>query len=159
MRKILIPTDFTVESLQLAEYAVLNYPDTKLDITFVAGHKMPSSRWEVTHFNKREQIQKYLTPEFKEAKRSIILQHANTIENLTIELFTGTNSFAFQNFLEQMNAQDAIVPDVETLNCSNKKWFNTTKFIKKNIENVIEVPVEKSEPVQQNKFSFISLFN
>ncbi|WP_432411186.1 hypothetical protein [Rasiella sp. SM2506] len=159
MRKILIPTDFTVESLQLVEYAILNYPDTKLDIKLIAGYKLPDTRWGITHFNEREQIRKQFTDDFEKAKRRIVLEHKNTIQTFSFELFTGVNSFAFQNFLEQIDAEYAIVPKKETLNCPNKKWFDATSYIKKNVKNVIEVPVDVSEEITEKKFSLINLFN
>jgi len=159
MKKILIPTDFSVESLQLVEYAILNYPDTKLDVVLIAGYKLPDTRWGITHFNEREQIRKQLSGKFNEAKRRIVLEHKNNIETVSFEMFTGVNSFAFQNFLEQIKATNAIVPKEKTLQCPNNKWFDATSLIKKNVAKVIEVPVEISEEVSQRKFSLVSLFN
>ena len=159
MRKILIPTDFTVQSLQLVEYALLNFPNTKLDIILIAGFKLPDTRWSIFHFSEREQIRKQLSEEFNEAKRLIVLEHKEAITNITIQLFSGINSFAFQNFLEQLHVDDAIIPKGYSLYCPSGKWFDTTGFIKKNVKNVIEVPVERTEKVPQKKYSLIRLFN
>jgi len=159
MRRILIPTDFTINSLQLVEYAILNFPDTKLDIVLIAGYRLPDTRWGVTHFHEREKIREQVSGKFKEAKRRIVLEHKNAIETISFELFTGVNSFAFQNFLEQINVDDAVVPSKKALFCPNSKWFDTTDFIKSNMKNVIETPIEISEEVTDKKFSLISLFN
>lgn len=159
MRKVLIPTDFTVESLQLVEYAILNFPDTKLDIRLVSGYRMPNTRWALIHFNESELVRKQFTKSFKNAKRRILREHNNNIERLTFELFTGVNSFAFENLLEQIDTDDAIVPKGTALNGSSNNWFDTTNLIKKNVKNVIEVQMEPTEEVPQKKFSLISLFN
>jgi len=159
MRRILIPTDFTIDSLQLVEYAILNFPDTKLDIVLIAGYRLPDTRWGITHFSEREQIREQLSDKFKDAKRRIVLEHKKNIETVSFELFTGVNSFAFQNFLEQMNSVDAVVPKKKALHCPNNKWFDTTEFIKNNVKNVIEAPVELTEKPTEKKFSLISLFN
>lgn len=159
MRKILIPTDFTVQSLQLVEFAFINYPNTKLDIILIAGFKLLDTRWAIFHFSEREQIRKQLSEEFFEAKRLIVREHKEAIDNITIQLFSGVNSFAFQNFLEQLHVDDAIIPKANSLYCPSGKWFDTTMFIKKNVKNVIEVPVELTEEVPQRKYSLISLFN
>ncbi len=159
MRKILIPTNFTIDSLQLLDYAILNFPNDKLDIILVAGYRLPDTRWAITHFREREQISKQLSESFNESKRRIVLEHQNNIENISFELFTGVNSFAFQNFLEQLNAEDAIIPKNQKLQCPNSKWFDTTHFLKKNVKNVIEVPVELEEEETDWKFSLTSIFN
>lgn len=159
MKKVLIPTDYSVESLQLIEYAVLNNPDTKLDIVLVAGYKLPDTRWAISHFNKSVEINKQLDNDFITAKRSLILEHTKNIETICFELFTGSNVFAFQNFLEQFNAEDALVPKDNILCCHSHKWFDTTNFLKKNVKNVIEVNLEMSIEVKQQKFSIMNLFN
>lgn len=159
MRKILIPTDFSVASLQLIEYAVLNFPNTKLEIILVAGYKLPDTRWAIIHFNEREQVRKLVKDRFIIAKRRLVTEHKKNIGKLSFELFTGANSFAFQNFLDQLNVEDAIIPKEKSLYCSENKWFDTTKLIKHNVKNVIQVPLEIKEKMLQNKSSLISLFN
>jgi hypothetical protein len=159
MKNILIPTDFTIESLQLIEYALLNFPNTKLNIVLIAGLRLPDTRWAIFHFSQSEQIKKQLSDEFNEAKRLIIHEHKEAIGNITFQLFSGVNSFAFQNFLEQLNADDAVIPQGNSLYCPKRKWFDTTRLIKKNVKNVIEVPVELTKEVSQKKYSIISLFN
>lgn len=159
MRKILIPTDFTVESLQLVEYAILNFPETKLDIIMVAGYKIPDTRWGIMHFNPKEQVRKLCNEKFVESKRRLLQEHKKNIEFLSFELFTGVNSFAFINFLEQIEAEDAIVPKDKSLFCDEYRWFDASRFIKSNVKNVVEIPVEINEEVSQRKFSFINLFN
>lgn len=159
MKKILIPTDFSVDSLQLVEYAILNNPNTKLHIVFVAGHRLPETRWGLTHFRKREEVSRQCTDDFITAKRSLVLEHKKNIEIISFELFTGKNSFAFQNFLEQLDANDTIIPKEKSLHCRNRRWFDTTRFLKKNVNNVTEVPVERSVEIPQQKFSLINLLN
>ncbi|MET7028329.1 hypothetical protein [Sediminicola luteus] len=159
MRKVLIPTDFTIESLQLIEYAILNFPDKKLDIILIAGHKLPDTRWDLTRFRTRTQVRKQLNEKFNASIHRINMEHKKNIERISFELFTGINSYAFRNFLEQLDAHDAVVPKQKTLYCEDRKWFDTTKFIKKNVKNIIEAPMECTEEVPQRKFSILSLFS
>ncbi|MCB0704215.1 MAG: hypothetical protein KDC34_02855 [Saprospiraceae bacterium] len=159
MKKVLIPTDFSVDSLQLVEYAVLNNPKSKLHIIFVAGFRLPDTRWGLTHFSQSEEVHKQCTDDFITAKRSLMLEHKKSIETISFELFTGENSFAFQNFLKQLNAADTIIPKEKSLYSRNKKWFDTTEFLRKNVRNVTEVPVGRAVEIPQLKFSLINLFN
>lgn len=159
MRRILIPTDFSVASLQLVEYAILNYPDTKLDIRLIAGYRMPAFRWGAFHFNEREQVHKQLNEPFIDAKRRLLKVHSNNIETFSIELFTGHNSVAFQNYLKQKSVDHAVVPKKSTLCCSSKKWFDTTNFIKNTVSDIVEVSVDISQENTNKRFSPINLFN
>lgn len=159
MRKILIPTDFSVDSLQLIDYAVINFPDTKLDIILTAGYRLPDRRWDITHFSESEQIRKFLSDDFTDAKRRVFCEHKNNIATISFQLFTGVNSFAFQNLLEQLNTKDAVIPKDNVLYCPNNKWFDTTGFIKSNVTHVVEAPVELKKEVSHKTFSLIRLFN
>lgn len=159
MKKILIPTDFTVESLQLVEYAILNFPDTKLEIILIAGYKLPETRWDATHFKAKEQFRKQLSNEFMAYERRLILEHQNHIASISFELFTGINSYAFQNFLKQLAVEDAVIPKEAFFHSPNYKWFDTTKYVKKCVNNIVEVSLDVTDEVPQRKFSLVSLFN
>ena len=150
MRKILIPTDFTVESLQLVEYAVINYPDNNLDIILIAGYRLSHSYWGIRHFNEKEQVYSQVSNQFIESKRRLELEHNNIIGRISIRLFTGANSLAFKNFVEYLEVRDAIVPKYG-LQCAAKNWFDTTTYLKKNLQNVVEVVMGQPKEVQETK--------
>lgn len=161
MKKIFIPTNFTSESLELVEYAILNYPDTKLDVILLAGFRPGDSRWSIVHLDPKEEIRQQLNPPFKEAKRRLLLQYKHNIANISFELFTGINSYAFRNFLELHGVEDAVIPTSQMLRYQNYKWFDTTRLLQKNVKNVIEVPFECAEKARRSqwKFSLTNLFN
>lgn len=159
MKKILIPTDFSVQSLQLVDYALLNFPNTKLDIVLMAGYKLPDSRWAITHFSESEVISKQSSQNFRDENCRLLVEHRNVIESLSFELFTGVNSLAFQNVLDKLDIDCAVIPKEGAFNFSSNKWFDVTKYIEKNISNIIKVPVELKNKVVQKKYSLLSLFN
>lgn len=159
MKRVLIPTDFTVESLQLIEYAILNFPKTKLDIILLYGFKLPETRWGLIHYFPRREINSLTSQSYAHAKNVLVREHSDAIQRLSIELFTGCNSLAFQNFTEMLEVRDAIVPTGNFLDFNNNKCFDPTRFIKKNIENVIEIPMGTIEEYPRTRFSFSSLLN
>lgn len=159
MKKVLIPTDFTLESLQLIEYAILNFPKTKLNIVLVNGFKLPETRWGLYQFSAGREINRLTTEKYINAKKVFFREHSDAIQSLGIELFTGRNSPAFQNFSEQLEITDAIVPKGDFLNFSHPQCFDPTPFIKKNIQNVIEIPLETAVEHRKVKFSLTSLLN
>jgi hypothetical protein len=54
---------------------------------------------------------------------------------------------------------DAIVPKGNFLNYSHSRCFDPSRFIRKNIANVIEIPSETTRELQKSKFSLSSLLN
>lgn len=145
MKKIFIPTDFSVESLQLIDYAILNYQDPKLNIVLIAGFKLPESRMDVMTFSPGKVVLKLTDSAFLKAKNNYLEEHSDRINCISIELFTGLNSFAFKNFAQTLQITNAIVPKDDFLAFSNKKTFNPIPFIRKNIQHVADVEVVKEE--------------
>jgi hypothetical protein len=159
MKRVLIPTDFTLESLQLIEYAILNFPKTKLDIILVTGFRLPDTRWGLNNFSAGREINKLTSESYVKAKNVFFREHSDAIQSLGIELFTGHNSFAFKNFSEQLDVKDAVVPQGNFLNFDHPQCFDPTRFIKKNIGNVIEIPLETAVEHKRVKFSLSGLLN
>ncbi|GGX22235.1 hypothetical protein [Aquimarina muelleri] len=160
MKKILIPTDFTVESLQLIEYGILNYPNTKLDVVLVHGHRMPENKWGVINFSCKRQISNLTKENFIEAKNNFINEHKSEINSIELDLFTGINSVAFKNFCKQHQVEDAIIPKDQFLIFAHKNSFDPTFFMKRNIKNVVEVHLENpNREISRKKFSISNLLN
>lgn len=156
MKKIIIPTDFTVESLQLIEYAILNYPDEKLDITLAFGYKIPLHEIEIIKFSAISVIHKTTSEKFLRAKKNILIEHSDRLNSINIELFCGLNSVVFQNFLSEHKIQDAIVPQNKFLCLKNNKCFDLTSLIKKNVKKVIEVElINRSVEIRRARFSLL----
>jgi hypothetical protein len=145
--------------LQLIEYAILNFPKTKLHVILVYGFRLPDSRWGLTHFSAKREINRLTTESYAKAMRTFLREHSGDIDRLQIELFSGCNSFAFQNFSEQLDVKDAVVPKGKFLQFDQPKCFDPIRLIKKNMEHVIEIPLEMDRVPQKTKFSLLSLLN
>lgn len=156
MKKIIIPTDFTVESLQLIEYAILNYPDEKLDVILAFGYKIPLHEIEIIKFSAISVIHKTTSEKFLRAKKNILIEHSDRLNSINIELFCGLNSVVFQNFLKEHKIQDAIVPQNNYICLKNNKCYDLTPIIRKNVENVIEVELmNRSVEMKRTRFSLL----
>src|SRR5690606_7166934 len=138
-KKILIPTDFSTESLQLVEFAILNYSDVPLDIVLVHGYRMPEVYWEVLNFSAIREVRQLSTQAFHDAKLELLREHKKEIQSISIELFTGNNSLAFKNFLAQLDISEALIPSENFLQFPNYRSFDPTYFIRKNMENIREI--------------------
>lgn len=159
MKKILIPTDFSTESLQLVEFAILNYSDVPLEIILVHGYRMPEVYWEVLNFSVIREIRQLSSQAFHDAKLELLREHKNEIHSINIELFTGNNSHAFKNFIAQLNVSEALIPSDNFLQFPNYRSFDPTYFIRKNMENIREISLEgKSREPHKSRFSVLNYF-
>lgn len=132
MRKtILIPTDFTVQSLNILKSVLsTNSSQTTFDVILLHGLSLSDSIRDLLFFSKHEQIGTLTTPEFEEAYEVIKNKYYSQISSLRIDLFTGYNVSAFNNYLEG-NKVDEIFVSAKQQFFSNKNSFSLSRFIEK----------------------------
>ncbi len=140
MRKtVLIPTDFTVQSLNILKSVLSTNPSTiKLDIILLHGLTLNDSIRDLLFSSKHQQIESLTTPEFDEACEVIKNKFDSQISSLRVDLFTGYNVSAFNNYLEGNRVVDIYVSDKKPV-FTNKKSFDLSRFIEKSSTNVITV--------------------
>ncbi|WP_422080848.1 hypothetical protein [Ulvibacterium sp.] len=146
MRKILIPTDFSVWSLKLAEYAFGLYPEEIIDLLLVYPYKLELSDSEFYRFSPRRIIAELNSKEFKSAKNQLVNRFYININNIEMELFTGINSLAFQNFRDRHQIKTAVVPQKGFLDFSHSSAFDPLHLIQNNIKEVHSISVERNVP-------------
>ena len=149
MRKtVLIPTDFTVQSLNILKSVLSTNPSNiKLDIILLHGLTLNDSIRDLLFSSKHQQIESLTTPEFDEACEVIKNKFDSQISSLRVDLFTGYNVSAFNNYLEGNRVVDIYVSDKKPV-FTNKKSFDLSRFIEKSSTNVITV-----DAMPNNKYS------
>ncbi|MDI9256042.1 MULTISPECIES: hypothetical protein [Flavobacterium] len=132
MRKtILIPTDFTVKSLNVLKTILVNSQNTDtFNILLVHGISLNDSIRDLLFYSKSEQIESLTNPEFQEACEVIKNKFGQQIASLRIDLFSGYNLAAFENYLEG-NKVDAIFTCERKSLLINKNSFDLSQFIDK----------------------------
>lgn len=132
MRKtILIPTDFTVQSLNILKSVLSNKAsNTTFDVILLHGLSLSDSIRDLLFFSKHEQIGTLTTPEFEEAYEVIKNKFDSQISSLRIDLFTGYNVSAFNNYLEGNKVEEIFISAKQQI-FSNKNSFNLDRFIAK----------------------------
>jgi hypothetical protein len=109
-KTILLPTDFTIRSLNLLRHALYSYKETSLNIVMVTGVTLPESISDLLFFSKREFFKKMSDAEFTEACDIIRKKYASNINSLRFEIFTGVTQAAFRNFLEGNDIEEIYIP-------------------------------------------------
>lgn len=140
MRKtIVIPTDFTVQSLSVLKSVLSNNAsNTTFDIILLHGLSLNDSIRDLLFSSKLQQIENLSNAEFEEACEVIKNKYDSQISSLRIDLFSGYNLSAFNNYLEGNRVVEIYVSD-KKLELTNKKSFDLSRFIAKSMANVITI--------------------
>ena len=105
MKSILIPTDFSIKSLQLVRAAVERFPGTQLDITLVHALEPDHSISGLLMMTKRLGVHQLYTPEFTEACEVLRNKYASAVSRIRVEFYYGVTKRYLKDFLEARNVE------------------------------------------------------
>ena len=145
MKKILVPTDFSVRSLKLAAYALKLYHQEIIDIILVYPYRIPLSDSELYGFSPRRIVSELKSEEFLRARNELVHRFYVNIGTIQVELFTGLNSLAFQNFTDRLKVHTAVVPQKGFLDFSQSTTFDPLPLIQKNIPEIHRICFKEEE--------------
>tara|TARA_R110000796_G_scaffold252631_3_gene389363 strand:- start:25102 stop:25581 length:480 start_codon:yes stop_codon:yes gene_type:complete len=157
MNKILIPTDFTVESLNVLKYVLEHHSEKKLHILLVHSTKLPDSIPELLFFRKQTLMKSLMSNAFCEAKDIIANKFCSKIHTIETDLYFGINRFALKKYVEVHNISEAYIPMNYTNKKANRVNLHLIPQIKKVVPKITEVEMEQDS----NKYiqdSVASLF-
>ena len=157
MEKILIPTDFTEESLQLIEFALLNFTSDKIDIVLVHGYRIPDI--DIRHYSPNKVLSRLCSGNFSRTLRNLANEHQDRINNIRIQLYTGCNSLVFNEFLRENEISASVLPNSEFSFDRRSRSFDLTRLILKNVKRSVTVPLTMPEnTIVTPRFSFLGLW-
>lgn len=107
MKNVLIPTDFTLESLENIGRLAENQPKEKLNIRLVHFIKLSDSIPELLLLAQRTKERELITDEFILQAEAWRRKYGSQIQSVQVECFYGSTVAVFQNYLEG-NDIDAI---------------------------------------------------
>jgi hypothetical protein len=120
-RTILVPTDFSIESLNLFKYAA-QHAQEPLNIVLVHGLHLSDSIFDLLFRTRTDSVSKLTNPDFEDACLILRNKYASHINSFRIEIFSGVTQSAFQNFLEGNRITEILIPKTYTLRLSGKSF-------------------------------------
>jgi len=129
-RTILIPTDFSIDSLKFLVEAVQSVQIGSINVVFLHCAHLPNSILDLLFYSKKEIIQSLVTPTFEDACKVIRNKYQSKINSTRIEIFTGHTQAAFENFLEGNRIDEIFVPENYILK-TTKNSFDPLPFIQR----------------------------
>ncbi|MDN3580978.1 hypothetical protein [Mucilaginibacter flavus] len=139
MKTLLIPTDFTQQSIQdIPELARQFYPQ-KVRVVLVHMLKITDSISELLMLSRRNVEYRQIPDNFYKRCREIETKHNHLINNIAITFFYGSTVAVFNNFLEA-NEIDAIVKPHDNYQLLFKNSIDPEILIEKSGLQVITKP-------------------
>lgn len=140
-KTIFIPTDFSVESLQAACFAIQHNRQHCEALHLVLTHCMflPDCPLELLFFSDSALIQALLTPEFSRARERLCRRHAEQQVSSVLALFTGCNQAAFTRFLAAHRIDEAVLPVPYLPRRNRRNSFSPVPFLRKSHLQITEM--------------------
>lgn len=151
-RTILIPTDFSIESLIPVKQAALLSNYNEIDIVLMFCDLLPSSISDLLFYAPAKVIAQYSNKEFEEACSIIMNKYASKISSMRTEIFHGTSDAAFENFISGNRIDEVIFPKNYILK-EHRNGFNPLPYIKNSYLPCREVEWKINNPHESASLS------
>ncbi|MCD2448988.1 hypothetical protein GO003_001075 [Methylicorpusculum oleiharenae] len=142
-RTILIPTDFSVGSLNLVKQTIDSSNNNTLHFVLTHCLFLPDEPGELLYFSKTELIRSLKSREFNRACKTIRERYPAEKMRITSELFTGLNQTAFNHFIDANQIDEAVIPKQYQPTLNLKSSFNPLPFIRKSRLKITEITVSE----------------
>lgn len=144
MKNVLIPTDFTLTSLELVSKAAYACSD-KMNVLLFHAFDMPDSTIDAIHrLNQRSQNE-FITHDIRQRCRGLKVQHPNICE-ITFRIMYGSTTAAFCNFAEAHTVDMLVIADGQQFSPAVSDSVDYRRMFKKSgIETmVVKMPVRNN---------------
>ncbi|WP_228237582.1 hypothetical protein [Allomuricauda sp. M10] len=158
-KKVLIPTDFSVKSLELVRKTVEDNKNVLLEIVLLHGMHLSNSITDLLFFSKSRMIKELQTEEFTEATNVLKNKYPIKLNSLYVDLITSKSKAYFLNYLEAANIDEIVVPQKGFLDFKKAKGFDTLSLL-----DTCGIPCayinfdEEMEGVEVGKAQFANVF-
>ncbi len=152
-KTILIPTDLTIESLNLLSYAVRHEDGSPLDIILLNGYRSSDSIIDLLFFNKENEREQLVSKEFREAYEILKNRNASRVNGITIEFFSGFNKAAMRNLLEARLVNKIYLPANYKMRELHARSFDLTPLLRGHQIPVTEVNWSSQEHSPEKNLS------
>jgi len=130
-RTILIPTDFSLESLNLFKAAAQSGVTERVHIVFFHSAYLSDSIMDLLFAPPQKTNRLLITENFRHGCTIIRNKFASSISSDRIEFFSGNTQAAFQNFLEGNGITEIFIPKNYTFKQVSTRSFDPMPLILK----------------------------
>lgn len=153
MKRILIPTDFTIASLNII-HTLVNKVNGPVEIVLFHPVYIPNSISDLL-FTRRT-TQGYITQEYTEACEILKNKYSSQINSMNTVFFYGSSAAAFNNFAEGNKIDMIAINEQHQYKETYKNSLSPMPFIRKAKYEVLSLSVEKAQAAKVTEESTLS---
>lgn len=155
--KILIPTDFKVESLNTLKLAMNHLETYEVEVVLMYSEDLGSSITELLFYNPKKVLESLRTKEFDEALSILKNRFESRITSINYEIFHGYRVKLIEDFMVSKSIDAIFLPKSYRLQMP-KNGFDTIPLIKKSKLNFKEMDWEAGINTS-DEYQLSTLFN
>ncbi|RYY55509.1 MAG: universal stress protein [Chitinophagaceae bacterium] len=148
MRNVLIPTDFTVESLQIAQKALDALDHQPTNIILFHAFDINTQSPERLGGSRRLPYAELLTDEFRNGCRRLKTTYGKFLKEVNIRHMYGSTASVFRNFVDAHDVDLIILPNDFLFSKVTAGSVNPEKFFRKSGVPVVHPVIRKTTIVQ-----------
>lgn len=146
-RTLLIPTDFSVGSLVLAQRALeKSDSEAPVNVLLVHGYSLSNGITDLLFLSSSRILESLNTSAFSEAIEILKNKYASKIDTFKTDLFFGGTQAAFNNYVEAKRVEKAYVADGYRVQSPSRSSFDVTPYILKSKIDTTSIVVGKVSP-------------
>lgn len=158
-KRILIPTDFTVQSLQFVVEVIDKHTADKIEVVLVYGRYLSTSITEIFAQSKDEILDDLQSADFIDACEIIRNCFKSKLTELYADVIQSDNYNYIKNYIVGIKADDVILPKNSVFELKDKRAFDVRARLEEVLaSNVTVVDNEYSLADIRSKDDIISLF-
>lgn len=148
MTNILVPSDFTPASLQLAEQA-LNALDIKnVNIILFHAFELPDSEFELLSPSRQRPYAALVTDQFRQLCKQFKEQHSKAVHKICFRFMEGSSAAIFRNFVDANEIDLIFCPAHYQFTAAHKRSVDPRPLFKKSGIKVINQPVTRKKEAE-----------
>ena len=143
---ILIPTDFSLASLNAIIGLVKKHPEERFNISLVHFFKLSDSESELLMLARRSREYTHISQEFEDQLNDIRKNFPQQIERVHAEFFYGNTVAIFKNYLEARNIETIVCLDCHNYNQLTKNSLDPQMLVKRSGCKLINITQAPARP-------------
>lgn len=152
MINILVPTDFTAESLQLAENALRSGNYEKCNVVLFHAFQPPVSPLDMLGTKHKDPSSELMTESFRQACKQLKDNYGNKVNKIIVRCMTGCTRAMFRNFVEANDIDLIYCPEEFYLKPAHLRSVDPQFLFKKCGVPVVKNNTRKTEVVFEPTF-------
>ena len=129
--RILIPSDFTVDSLHFVRQSIEESMADSIDIILVYGNKSSTSASELLGIGLEDQLGTLQSESFLKACSGIYQRYKNRKLSIFADILGTDNSHYLQHYLKGQSVNEVIIPRDYTYKKKTRNFFNVASALRK----------------------------